>query len=279
MVYHRSLCYSIFKLNFFEKNDSANCQDVNVYGNEKEIRCYPLLLNYGHDCCQNAQSRNCQTGIHYGLRQCLKLDTWIFDNDQDFQERNKYILSRKRGAGYWLWKPYIISKELYHARDGDIIIYSDAAVDFIANVSYMLKLVEQQDIILFEVPGKESQYTKRDTFVIMNADELQFTSSTCTAASYIIVKKSWKSTRFINEWLTYAQDSRAITDDKNLLGKDNYDDFLDHRHDQSILSLLVKKWKLLTFPDPSQFGDRQSKPDDDEFLPVCGDFDQRQYRV
>lgn len=59
---------------------------------------------------------------------------------------------------------------------------------------------------------------------------------------------------FVGEWLTYSQDSRAITDDKNVLGSANYKGFHDHRHDQSILSLLAKKWKLKVYTDPSQWG-------------------------
>lgn len=59
---------------------------------------------------------------------------------------------------------------------------------------------------------------------------------------------------FVSEWLTYAQDSRIITDDKNIFGLDNYPGFRGHRHDQTILSLLAKKWGLTIYADPSQWG-------------------------
>jgi hypothetical protein len=77
----------------------------------------------------------------------------ILDNNPDFVNRNKNILQQKRGAGYWLWKPYIIFQELYLARDGDIIVYSDASVNFIANISYLTKLTEKQDVIVFRLTG------------------------------------------------------------------------------------------------------------------------------
>ena len=72
---------------------------------------------------------------------------------QVFLRAIRDILERKRGAGYWLWKPYIIYHELYLASEGDIIIYSDAAVDFIANISHLIKLTEKQDIIVFKLTG------------------------------------------------------------------------------------------------------------------------------
>ena len=37
-------------------------------------------------------------------------------------------------------------------------------------------------------------------------------------------------------------------------GLPNYPEFRDHRHDQSILSILQVKHQITTYEDPSQFG-------------------------
>ena len=34
------------------------------------------------------------------------------DLDEEFKKKNKEILSRGRGNGYWLWKPYLINKTI-----------------------------------------------------------------------------------------------------------------------------------------------------------------------
>jgi hypothetical protein len=83
----------------------------------------------------------------------------IFNNDPVFANQNRNILNRKKGAGYWLWKPYILLRELNVARDGDIIIYSDAAVNFVANVSYLTNLTANQDVVVFELLGGKVRYT------------------------------------------------------------------------------------------------------------------------
>ena len=57
------------------------------------------------------------------------------------------------------------------------------------------------------------------------------------------------------EWLAYLTDRRIVSDDPNVMGKDNPKSFRDHRHDQSVLSLLSKKWGLPAFRDPSQYGE------------------------
>ncbi|CAF4861396.1 unnamed protein product, partial [Rotaria sp. Silwood1] len=104
----------------------TNCHQVNIYGQSNQKRCYPLLINFGHRCCQISQKDNCETGLTFGMAQCVKLNMSIFNSDDGFRQRNSDILNRDRGAGYWLWKPYTIWHELYVAREGDIIVYSDA---------------------------------------------------------------------------------------------------------------------------------------------------------
>lgn len=59
---------------------------------------------------------------------------------------------------------------------------------------------------------------------------------------------------FLEEWLNYCTDERILTDISNRCGYDNYAEFKDHRHDQSVLSLLVLRHGIETFRDPSQFG-------------------------
>ncbi|CAF1431820.1 unnamed protein product [Adineta steineri] len=248
----------LFELNNASSSSSSStCHMIHTYGtNMDQQRCYPLLINFAHRCCKHAQENNCLTALKHGIRQCLMFKKEIVDTDPMFANRNKNILNRKRGAGYWLWKPFILLQELYLARDGDIIVYSDAAVNFIGNISYLTKLTEDQDIVVFRLVGwKESSLTKRDALIVLDVDKPEYTTTSAGLASYIVVKRSFTSLRFVSEWLTYAQDSRVITDDDNVLGSPNYPGFRAHRHDQSILSLLAKKWKLTIYPDPSQYGE------------------------
>ncbi len=143
-------------------DSSTSCHSRSVIGHRtksSERRCYPLLINFAHQCCKRAQKNNCLTGLQYGIHQCIMFNKRSLDNNPDFVNRNKDILERERGAGYWLWKPYLIFQELYLARDGDIIMYSDAKVDFIANISHLIKLTTKQDIIVFKLIGQKVRVT------------------------------------------------------------------------------------------------------------------------
>ena len=43
---------------------------------------------------------------------------------------DKWIAKEKRGAGYWIWKPYIVLLEFGKMKEGDILLYVDAGCSF-----------------------------------------------------------------------------------------------------------------------------------------------------
>lgn len=120
---------------------------------------------------------------------------------------------------------------------------------------YLIKCMEKEktDIMCFEIPYKESSYTKRDALILMDCDRPEFYETPQICATYIICKKSDVSCSFMKEYLNFVQDKRIVTDDPNVLGNKNYDDFIEHRHDQSVFSLLCKKHGIKPFRDPSKW--------------------------
>ena len=167
------------------------------------------------------------------------------DIDHDFREKNKYILEKGRGNGYWLWKPYFLYKTLKEKLDyGDYLIYSDAAIMYVDLAQKLVDFLKEKklDMYLHRLPHLERQYTKRDAFILLGVDQPFYAETGQFNAAFQIYRKTKFTEFFLAEYLYYAQDKRIITDDANELGVRNYDDFRDHRHDQSILSLLTKKY-------------------------------------
>ncbi|MFM6994748.1 MAG: hypothetical protein ACKOWO_06520 [Sediminibacterium sp.] len=175
--------------------------------------------------------------------------------DEDFSKAFRNILGQKRGAGYWLWKPYIIKKMLSELSFGDYLFYSDAGAFFLKNVDILIDYLERenQDIMGFELPLIEEQWTKRELFVNMKCDDQIYFFSNQILASFILIKKSVISEKFFEEFLAFACNEINITDkfDSSVIQSD---DFIEHRHDQSIFSLLYKKYNFKPFKDPSQLG-------------------------
>jgi hypothetical protein len=167
------------------------------------------------------------------------------DLDKKFKEKNKDILSRKRGNGYWLWKPYIINKTIVEKlKDGDYLIYTDACTLYMNSVYLFIKFLELHKMPMWMhiLNRKESRYTKKDAFILLGADMPFYSQTNQYQAGIQVYKKSEYTIKFIQDWLYYCQDKRIITDDKNTLNQSNYKGFRGNRHDQSVLSLLIKKY-------------------------------------
>lgn len=215
-----------------------------------------LAINYANEAYRRAQKLNEKTALKWGADRVICYTP--SDIDVEFYKKNKEILDCKRGNGYFLWKPYFLNKAYQLIQDGDYLVYTDAGSVYVNKIQYLIDCMEkeQQDIMIFSLENEllEEKYTKRDAFVLMNCDSDYYAQTPQSIGGYVILKKSEFVEKFLKEDLFYAQDSRIITDDDNVMGLDNYKDFVAHRHDQSIWSLMSKKYRLKRFRDPSQFG-------------------------
>lgn len=218
------------------------------------------LINYANKRFKNAQKLNCKTAKKNGRADFI---CRYNENDIDsvFYEENKDILERKRGNGYWIWKSYFILKTFEKMNDGDYIMYCDSGSYFINDIHLLIDAMEKQntDIMCFELPHIEKEYSKRDAFILMNCDSKEYTDTKQRLATFAILKKNSNTIKFVSDWLKYAKDKRIITDEDNLCEKENYPEFIENRHDQTIFSLLTKKYNIIPFRDPSQFGNKDSK--------------------
>lgn len=213
-----------------------------------------ILINFATTNFQKAQQFNTKTAYKIG-----GFDRTVSANpsliDENFRRKYISVLNQAKGAGYWLWKPYFIVKTLEAANDGDIVMYADSASYFTSSASPLFSLPERfgQDIIPFELELPESAWSKRDAFILLGAEN-GFELSSQRLASFMLFRKSASSIQFCQEYLYHCTNENALTDLDNIYGKPNYPDFVAHRHDQSIFSLLSKKYGLQAFRDPSQWG-------------------------
>ena len=165
-----------------------------------------------------------------------------------------FVRKASRGYGYFSWKPYIILRALCeNCKDGDVLIYSDSGSSIrpfmTSKMMEYVKSVEGNTPILgFPMLHKEKFWSKGDLIdrvfyntppeeknIVLNSNPYQFTSSV------IILRKCQAVIEFIKEWHNIGQESnhRYVDDSPSLNNKD--EQVVEHRHDQSIFSLLCKK--------------------------------------
>jgi hypothetical protein len=214
-------------------------------------------VTFSTDNFESIRKKNVTTAIRKG-----KVDK-VFeytpkDIDSDFFNQNKCIFNYQKGAGLWLWKPYFIARALAQINEGDYLIYSDAGSYFINPVNCLIESLEQSphDVMVFELPLISKQWTKKETFLRMEVDFDLYGTKNQILANHIFIKKSAFSVSFISEFLKICCDEVAISNKQFDSSIVESEDFLAHRMDQSILSILSQKKGLIPFRDPSQFGDR-----------------------
>jgi len=169
--------------------------------------------------------------------------------DKEFVEKNRNILECKRGGGYWLWKPYIINEVLNKINDGDIVFYLDSKFYFIDDISkiysdYMLN----NDILVWknkpnEPNWKMKNWCKMDVIVKYNMIDKVFRENIddCWAGA-VIVKKTENTVMYMKEWLDLCCNYQDITDAPGKIKNTHF--FRDHRHDQSLLSVVIYKYNI-----------------------------------
>ena len=178
-----------------------------------------------------------------------------------FYKKHQTVLDQSHGAGYWLWKPYIILEKFEELNDGDFLFYLDADRKIIADPAPLFEICTRNNGILlfFE---KDTTHTckywiKRDVFHFRNLDGAQYHHAPITIGGIQLYQKNEFSQEFLEKllyWCTY--NPSILTDEANICGKPNLEGFIEHRHDQSILSILRVKHGIEGYRIPTQYGDR-----------------------
>lgn len=166
--------------------------------------------------------------------------------DPAFIKKNQAIFDQKSGAGYWLWKPWIIQHALKHAPENAIVIYADTGFVVHDSLTPILRELEKSDIILceyekVEVHGLLKHATTRTIFKKLNADNSNVWNQKRIIGGFIALRNTTKARDFIDEWLKHCQDPVMLTGQGDT--NEQLPEFRNHYHDQSILSVMAAKRK------------------------------------
>ncbi|WP_410218175.1 hypothetical protein [Paracoccus sp. (in: a-proteobacteria)] len=203
----------------------------------------PFAGNADH-YCRSALKVGFDTATHYTEDMLRQTPFW---------EENRSILEQPRGAGYWLWKPYVILDKLKQVGPDDIVIYNDAGryatgsfapfPAFPQAAAELTALSPKRFILGTRIPWLiQGQYTKRDCLILTGADSREMRLAPQINACPALFMPSPASFDFLQTWLDYARDPRILTDQPDELGEP-YPEFEDHRHDMAIASILLHKTK------------------------------------
>ena len=182
------------------------------------------------------------------LSSCFFDEVHLFTNhdiDAVFYQQTYKAITLNRGGGYWIWKPYFIKKVLDTLADNDILIYCDAGCiintegrDRFNEYIHMLS-ASPTHTIDFSLRWEEYQYTKQEVFNHFNASD-EMINSKQLHSTVIMLQKCAHTMQMIEKWYNTAIEYPLLfTDEKELT---QHPKFIDHRHDQSIFSIIRKTY-------------------------------------
>lgn len=198
--------------------------------------CKTHLVAFADSKYKNTAQRLYKEAIEFNKFNSIN----IYDeNDDSINEHLNFISNNERGFGYWIWKPCIILKTMNKIDWNDVLVYVDIGCSFnnkgIPRFNEYINMVKKSEngMLVFELEHLEKNWTKRYTSKLLDC-ESECLNSGQIISGIIFIKKTKFNIDFISLWL-----EKMTTNNYSLL----VDDYSEkHRHDQSILSILVKKY-------------------------------------
>ena len=200
------------------------------------------VISYATQKFKQSQHVLCAEAMKCGADQIINYGP--HDVEQSFAQKNIKILSNPKGGGLWLWKPHLILKTILESNEGDIVLYCDAGMYPISNLNPLFELAQKESIVLFQVHDKKvKDWTSPRCIELMGCSEqILELEQVCGAPQ--VYKRCEKSILFLKNLLSHCENCDLISDFGNE----------EHRHDQSILSILAHQNNLEVHRDPSQWG-------------------------
>ena len=171
------------------------------------------------------------------------------------------------GLGRWAWKPFIVSEQLKKIPEGELLLYIDAGCHLNWNLNSMRRFLQYCSeaekygflaMQLYPNEGGTGDLFEYNFNSIDNREKIEPSEEawkSCQIQATLMFLKNDRKTRdFVDEWLSLASESNFMRLDETKIQKKDKD-FKAYRWDQSIFSLLCKKYKLNCIFDETWWGE------------------------
>lgn len=198
-----------------------------------------IFVSYGNERYYSSLKRLKKEAESLGIFDEVKIMT---EQDLSGDILSHPLFKHKRGGGYWCWKPWIIQKTLEELEEGDIVVYSDAGCQLFPDKEWekWWRIMETCNGIFFSYGGTMEQFSRKNLLEYFCDEYLKYYYQ--IQGSFFIVKK--EASLIIDEWqeIMFNHPEMVIDVDEKERENEN-SSFIEHRHDQAVLSCIVYKNK------------------------------------
>lgn len=169
------------------------------------------------------------------------------DLSPDFVASHASLLRHKRGYGYGCWKFHIILETFKKIPEGAWVFYIDAGCTLIKDRAQ--RAIDEikdadaagKDIIVYQMPGHlERKWTKASLFKHLGVLDDPAITNTGQYLSGIVRVKNTHFSRDIFGYMLELSGTHPEFFDDSHSSITNYPEFSEHRHNQSVVSILCK---------------------------------------
>lgn len=181
-------------------------------------------------------------------------------------------IHESKGAGLYIWKPFIIWDYIRSAPLGDIVIYADAGQTIVDSVKPVIDAMDQ-DIMMFSNGWNHMDWCKMDVAqsILGYAPEAKQVQ-----ASLIFFRVTEQTIKFVKEWMLWCLMPGFCDNSPSQLP--NIATFQETRWDQSVLTCLQLKYgyNLHWFPTLTNYHNKAYHPNDN--YPAISDHHRKRNR-
>jgi hypothetical protein len=172
------------------------------------------FFSYGDDNYKTSKERLRQEAINFGLFN--QVDMYgTEDLTKEFIEKTSPYILMTRGAGYWLWKSYLLKKTFEKMNDGDICVYVDAGCTISPygreTFQEYVRLLNNSDsgIIRFVYKNTpEEMFTTEKVFEYFGKqNDKEFRNTDILMNGIFLMKKCQNSSKYVEDYYKINVDS------------------------------------------------------------------------
>ena len=203
------------------------------------------FFTYGDEKFANTKKRIESEALNSGFFDEVKIYSRE-DLDKDFIERTKPYIDIR--GGFWMWKAFLMKKTIDRMQMDDICVYIDAGCTVNPNgkqrfLEYLDLIKDESGILSFRLDGfDEDQWTTEKIFENFEIEvDSEIRKSGHIMSTMIIFRKCERTIKLLNDFYGLALEKPVLFSDTfNYFG--NSETFKDNRYDQSIFSVMRKKY-------------------------------------
>jgi len=187
-------------------------------------------------------------------------------NEQHLQQQHgefwkqhaAHIGANPRGFGYWVWKSYLVRHIMNQVGEDHTVFWMDVGCQLnfpaLPRLHQYQQLAQQHGILCFDVGMPDYMWTKASTAYRIAANNTALMNTGQIISGIVMWKNNQFNRNLVNTWYNICAENQYqyITDSASPI--ENHSKFREHRHDQSVLSLLIKQaGAYCALPDETYF--------------------------